>query len=123
MFKDCSRRAYPDKITMNGGGSEGKILQWGHADINAKQNPANADSGITSSALRLSNTPVQKKIAINMAFVQASDNMMVDSCMRRLAKGEADDSPLPDEKSNRSAPAARLFQENFQSQFNAAMAI
>ena len=45
---------------------------------------------------------------MNKAFRQATGAINVDSCMKNLTKDGAD-SPMPDEKSNRSAPAARLF--------------
>ena len=99
-----------DKIMMNGSDSEGVNMSWRHADINPKKNPANADSAKASSTLRSWQTPeiFREKININKAFMQATDNIPVDTGMKRLTKDEAD-SPLPDEKSNRSAPAARLF--------------
>ena len=70
-----------------------------------KTNPAIAES---DTPREISQTPDIHKITINKAFMRASDAVMVDSCMRVLEKGESD-SPVTEEKSNKSAPAARLF--------------
>lgn len=117
-------------------GSEDKKRQlWRLGDIytnnQSHQNPAIdvAESDKNFSCLPIGNSISNDKININRAFKQASGAMNMGGDLAsfkqrlatmggkdRAADGAADDdnSPLPaDEKSNRSAPAARLYQENF----------
>lgn len=143
LFRDCARRPtnQSDRVMFSASnyGSEDKKRQlWRLGDIyttnnQTHQNPANdvAESDKIFSGLPAGNSISNDKININRAFKQASGAMnmgdlpfkkrLAMASKDRAADGDDDNSPLPaDEKSNRSAPAARLYQENFQSSFNAA---